>query len=352
MSTARRRVPAAWLLGGLAVALCVVVTIAAGRGAYAIDSRTVLAVLLDHAGIAGGDFTAQQASVLWAIRLPRVLLGVCVGAGLGIAGAVMQSLFRNPLADPGLVGVSSGAALAVAVIIVFGGALGPWAVRAGPALLPPAACIGAWFASWLVYRIGRTTSGVSVAAMLLAGIAINALAIALIGLASYLANDEQLRNLTFWSLGTLNQARWPATGAVAVATVAALLVLWPLRTGLNALALGEAEAAYLGVPVERLKRFAVFGTAIAVGASVAFCGMIGFIGLVAPHCVRMLGGPDARVVLPGAALLGAVLISIADVMARTVAAPAEIPIGVLTALLGTPFFLVLLLSNRHRMVVS
>jgi len=328
-----------------------VVVVAAGQGAYAIDSRTVVAVLLDRLGIDSGAFNAQQAAVLWAIRIPRILLGVCVGAGLGMAGATMQGLFRNPLADPGLVGVSSGAALAVAVTIVFGGVLWPRAAQLGPALLPLAACVGAGIAAGIVYRIGRTDLGVSVAAMLLAGIAINALALALIGLASYLANDEQLRNLTFWSLGTLGQARWPVAAAVAAGTALALLVLWPLRIGLNALALGETEAAYLGVPVERLKRRAVLGTAIAVGASVAFCGMIGFIGLVAPHCVRLLGGPDARIVLPGAALLGAVLISVADVIARTAAAPAELPIGVLTALLGAPFFLVLLLRNRRRMVL-
>jgi iron complex transport system permease protein len=336
----------------LAVALVAVVIIAAGQGAYVIGSRTVLAVLLDRMGIDGGEFTAQQAAVLWTIRLPRILLGVCVGAGLGLAGAVMQGLFRNPLADPGLVGVSSGAALAVAFMIVFGGLLWPWREwMPGPVVLPAAACIGAGVAAWLVYRIGRTVVGVSVPAMLLAGIAINALSLALIGLASYLANDEQLRNLTFWSLGTLGQARRLLTGIVAAGTAAALLLLWPLRVGLNALALGEAEAAYLGVPVEQLKRRAVLGTAIAVGVGVAFCGMIGFIGLVAPHCVRLLGGPDARVVLPGAALLGAVLISVADVIARTIAAPAEVPIGVLTALLGAPFFLGLLLRNRRNMAL-
>lgn len=347
-----RRVPACWLLGGLGILLIAVVIIAAGQGAYAIDSRTVLAVLLDRIGIDGGEFTSQQAAVLWTIRLPRILLGVCVGAGLGVAGAAMQGLFRNPLADPGLVGVSSGAALAVAIVIVSGGVVWPWQPwLSGPAAVPAAACVGAGVAAWLVYRIGRTASGVSVAAMLLAGIAINALALALIGLASYLANDEQLRNLTFWSLGTLGQARWLLTGIVAAGTAMALLALWPLRAGLNALALGEAEAAYLGVPVEKLKRRAVLGTAIAVGASVAFCGMIGFIGLVAPHCVRLLGGPDARVVLPGAALLGAVLISIADVVARLIAAPAEVPIGVLTALLGAPFFLILLLRSRRHLVL-
>lgn len=338
------------ILGG---SLLVLVVVAAGRGAYPIDSGTVLSILLDRIGLSVGDYSAQQATVLWHIRLPRVVLGLCVGAALGMAGAAMQSLFRNPLADPGLVGVTSGAMLAVALAIVFGNVL--WSQGRdllGLSLLPLSAFAGSALAAWLIYRIGRTTYGVSVVAMLLAGIALNALALALIGLASYLATDEQLRNLTFWSLGSLGQARWSGVAIVAAGSIAALLLLWLLRDGLNALALGEVEARHLGVPVERLKRMAIVGVALAVGVSVAFCGMIGFIGLVAPHCIRLLAGPDARIVLPGAALLGAILIVAADLAARTLVAPAEIPIGVLTALIGAPFFMTLLLRARHRMLPS
>lgn len=338
------------LFPALALALLFVVVAAAGGGAYPIDGAVVLAVVLDGLGLHAGDYAPQQAAVLWSIRLPRVVLGVCVGAALGISGAAMQSLFRNPLADPGLIGVSSGAMLAVALAIVFGGAL--WSRHIGVAglgMLPLAAVAGASLAAWLVYRIGRTENGTSVVAMLLAGIALNALALALIGLASYLASDEQLRNLTFWSLGSLGQARWAEIGIVAFGSALTLAILWPLAQPLNALALGETEAHHLGVPVERLKRLIVLGVAVAVGVSVAFCGMIGFIGLVAPHCVRLIAGPDARIVLPGAALLGALLIVAADLAARTLAAPAEVPIGVLTALIGAPFFIALLLHARQRL---
>lgn len=348
------RIAAAPLLAALLLVLLLTVIVAAGRGAYPIDSLTVLSVLLDTLHIPAGPHTSEQAAVLWSIRLPRVLLGVCVGAALGMAGAAMQSLFRNPLADPGLIGVTSGAMLAVALAIVFGNAmvstesqLGEW-ITLG--LLPAAAFAGAAASAALIWRIGRSVCGASVAAMLLGGIALNALALALIGLASYLATDEQLRNLTFWSLGSLGQARWPGVAIVAAGSLVALALLWSLRAGLNALALGEIPARHLGVPVEKLKRIAILGVAIAVGVSVAFCGMIGFIGLVAPHCVRLLAGPDARVVLPGAALLGAVLVVAADLVARTLAAPAEIPIGVLTALIGAPFFMVLLLRARSRLV--
>lgn len=349
------RLPPILLFPGLVLALIAVVLIAAGHGAYRIDGAVVLAVLLDGVGLHIGDYAPQQAAVLWNIRLPRVVLGVCVGAALGIAGAAMQGLFRNPLADPGLIGVSSGAMLAVALAIVFGGAV--WSQQRilggsglGLSVFPLAAVAGASLAAWLVYRIGRTAHGTSVVAMLLAGIALNALALALIGLASYLASDEQLRNLTFWSLGSLGQARWAEIGIVALGSALTLALLWPLAQALNALALGEVEAHHLGISVERLKRLIVLGVAVAVGVSVAFCGMIGFIGLVAPHCIRLLAGPDARIVLPGAALLGAVLIVAADLAARTLAAPAEVPIGVLTALIGAPFFMALLLRARHRLV--
>jgi len=254
------------------------------------------------------------------------------------------------LADPGLIGVSSGAALAVALTIVFGNLWWPALAQAmGLALLPVAAFAGGVLTTLLVYRIGRTSLGVSVAAMLLAGIAMNAIAMALIGLASYMATDEQLRNLTFWNLGSLAPATWPIVGVVSLVGAVALAGMWRLRSGLNAMALGEAEARHLGVAVESLKILAVVFSALAVGMAVAFCGIIGFLGLVAPHCIRLMAGPDARIVLPGAALLGAALTVAADLVARLIIAPAELPIGVLTALIGAPFFLFLLLRAKGRM---
>ncbi|GAA0506724.1 iron ABC transporter permease [Pigmentiphaga sp. GD03639] len=344
------RMPAAWLFPVLAALLVALVVVAAGRGAYPISASNVLAILLHKAGLAQGGFEPQQMGVLWTIRLPRVMLGVAVGALLGMAGATLQGLFRNPLADPGLIGVSSGAALAVALAIVFGNLWWPALAQAmGLALLPVAAFAGGVLTTLLVYRIGRTSLGVSVAAMLLAGIAMNAIAMALIGLASYMATDEQLRNLTFWNLGSLAPATWPIVGVVSLVGAVALAGMWRLRLGLNAMALGEAEARHLGVAVESLKALAVVFSALAVGMAVAFCGIIGFLGLVAPHCIRLMAGPDARVVLPGAALLGAALTVAADLVARLIIAPAELPIGVLTALIGAPFFLFLLLRAKGRM---
>jgi len=342
--------PAGWLLALLTVVLGVLVVVAAGRGAYPISASNVASILLYKAGLAEGGFEPQQLGVLWSIRLPRVMLGVGVGALLGAAGATLQGLFRNPLADPGLIGISSGAALCVALAIVFGDLWWPELSHAlGLALLPAAAFSGGVLATLLVYRIGRTSLGVSVAAMLLAGIAMNAIALALIGLSSYVATDEQLRNLTFWNLGSLASASWPVVGVVFAGGVVALAGMWRLRTGLNAMALGEPEARHLGIAVERLKAMAIIFSALGVGVAVAFCGIIGFLGLVAPHCIRLVAGPDVRIVLPGAALLGAVLTVGADLVARTAIAPAEMPIGVLTALVGAPFFLFLLLRAKARM---
>jgi iron complex transport system permease protein len=294
-----------------------------------------------------GGFEPQQAAVLRTIRLPRVLLGLLTGAGLGIAGASMQGLFRNPLADPTLIGVASGGALAAAFVIVLGAIWLPGAVSIlGPWTLPLAAFAGALAVTWLVYRIGDAEGILSLPIVLLAGIALNALALAGVGLLSYVASAEQLRNLTFWSFGSLAGGTWAILFAVAPFALAAIALGLLLARPLNALALGETQAGHLGVDVARVKHAAIVLTALAVGGLVAATGVIGFIGLVAPHAVRLACGPDHRVVLPGAALLGALLVVTADVVARTVVAPAELPIGILTAGLGAPFFLTLLLRRR------
>ncbi|MFT4192345.1 MAG: iron ABC transporter permease [Comamonas sp.] len=347
------RMPPAWLLGALGVALVAGMLVAAGQGAYRLPASRVIDVLLQQAGWPRDGVEPAMVGVLWSLRLPRVLLAALVGALLAMAGAALQGLFRNPLADPGLIGVSSGAALSVALVVVFGPLLWPALTAAQAlALQPVAAFAGGVLATALVYRLGRTQGGASVAAMLLAGIALNALAMAVIGLASYVATDEQLRNLTFWNLGSLAAASWTVLGLVALAGVPALLGLGRLAPALNALALGESEARHLGLAVERVKAAVVVLSALAVGAAVAFCGVVGFLGLVAPHCVRLLAGPDARVVLPGAALLGAALTVGADTLARTLVVPAELPLGVLTALVGAPFFLGLLLRSRERLGVA
>jgi iron complex transport system permease protein len=287
--------------------------------------------------------------IVWDIRLPRTLGAWLAGALLGLSGAVAQGLFRNPLADPGLIGVSSGAALAAGLTIVLGSLWFPDLPRAlGSWTLVLMAFGGGLAVTVLIYLLSRGEGGTRVGLMLLAGIAVNALAGAGLGLLSFLATDEQLRNLQFWLLGSLGGARWSAVALVGSITLIAGGAGLGLARALNALALGEAQAVLLGVPVERVKRIAIVVTALAVGAVTATTGIIGFIGLVAPHMVRLLGGPDHRWVLPGSALLGAVLVLLADAVARTLMQPAELPLGVLTAAVGVPFFLLLLRGAHGR----
>ncbi|MBV6288721.1 FecCD family ABC transporter permease [Pseudomonas aegrilactucae] len=288
----------------------------------------------------------QAELILGQIRLPRTLLGLVVGAVLALSGVAMQGLFRNPLADPGLVGVSSGAALGAAIAIVGGNWMGGIPDAFAPYLLSLCAFLGGLGVTALVYRLGRRDGQTSVATMLLAGIALTALAGSAVGLFTYLADDATLRTLTFWNLGSLNgasyQRLWP------LLLVAVVVALWlPRRAqALNALLLGESEARHLGIEVEKLKRELVFCTALGVGAAVAAAGLIGFIGLVVPHLVRLLAGPDHRVLLPASLLAGASLLLFADLIARLALAPAELPIGIVTAFIGAPFFLFLLVRGR------
>lgn len=338
------RVPAAVALTALLAALVVVALGCIGHGAFRIAPGETIAIVAHQLGLASADhFSAQQEAVLMSIRLPRVVLGVLTGAGLAVAGATMQGLFRNPLADPSLIGVSSGAALAAAATIVLGATQ-----LLGAFTLPLAAFIGALGVAVIVHRLADIDGRTSLAMMLLAGIAFTALGFAGIGFFSFVANDEQLRNITFWNLGSIGAASWHMLAAVAPLAGIAIAVLMRQANPLNALALGEAEAGHLGVRVQRLKATVILLAALCVGALVAVTGIIGFVGLIAPHMVRLACGPDHRVVLPGAALFGATLVLVADLVARTVVAPAELPIGVLTAFLGVPIFLALLLRQRRQ----
>ncbi|MDH0748929.1 iron ABC transporter permease [Pseudomonas sp. GD03842] len=292
------------------------------------------------------DGLQQAELILGQIRLPRTLLGLAVGAILALSGVAMQGLFRNPLADPGLVGVSSGAALGAAVAIVSSAWLGGLPEWLAPYLLSIAAFGGGLIVTGIVYRLGQRDGQTSVGVMLLAGVAMTALAGSIIGLFSYLADDATLRTLTFWNLGTLNGASYARVWPLLV--VCLLVVLWlPRRAkALNALLLGESEARHLGIEVERLKGELVLCIALGVGAAVAAAGLIGFVGLIVPHLIRLVVGPDHRVLLPASALAGASLLLLADVFARLVLAPAELPIGIVTAFIGAPFFLFLLVRGR------
>jgi iron complex transport system permease protein len=334
------------MLLGSALVLASLLT-ASARGAYAMDAASILRTL--WALLSGGLDGSPEQLVFLNIRLPRLLLGLAAGAGLGMSGALMQGLFRNPLADPGLVGVSSGAALAAGTTIVLGSHYFPDLPRSlGSWTLVLMAFAGSLAVTLLVYALAQSQGGTRVGLMLLAGVAINALAGAGLGCLTFLASDEQLRSIQFWLLGSLGGARWSAVVLVFAIVFAAVAAGTTCARPLNAIALGEAQAALLGVDVEATKRRIVAITALAVGAVTATTGMVGFVGLLAPHCVRLLAGPDHRTVLPGAALLGAALVLLADSVARTVVQPAELPLGVLTALVGVPFFLLLLRQFKER----
>lgn len=299
----------------------------------------------------GTPDNAQAAEVVQAIRLPRLILAICAGATLGICGAALQGLFRNPLADPTIIGVSSGGAVAAAFIIVFGNVHAPQLMAtAGPYALPAGAFLGSTAAILAVYALSQHSGITSGSSLILAGIAINAIASSALGYLSFLGTDDQLREMMFWTLGSLGRVTWASLLPVAALMIAAMLIILRLRSVLNVYLLGEREAVHLGVNVERLKREIILAVALGVGACVAVTGVIGFVGLAAPHIIRLFAGSDHRVVLPGSALLGALLLVGADLIARTAVAPAELPIGVLTGALGGPFFLWLLSRYRKELL--
>lgn len=342
-----RTVPARPLFLVLGAALLLVFWLALALGSVSLPLGDTLRALLHLSGVPVKAEGLERAElIVGQLRLPRALMGLLVGSLLALCGVAMQGLFRNPLADPGLIGVSSGAALGAALAIVFGAAVGGLPAVLAPYLLSLCAFLGGLAVTWLVYRLGRRDGQTSVATMLLAGIALTALASALIGLFSYLADDATLRSLTFWNLGSLNGASYPRLWPLLL--VGMLVAAWlPRRVdALNALLLGESEARHLGFDVERLKVELIFCTALGVGAAVAAAGMIGFIGIVVPHLLRLVVGPDHRRLLPASMLGGAILLLLADLLARLALAPAELPIGIVMALIGAPFFLYLLLRSR------
>lgn len=334
------------LLCGLAVLLALSSLVALSVGASGIPVARTLSILTDAVG--SGVASGGDALIVLQVRLPRLLLGLLIGAALASSGALMQGLFRNPLADPGLIGVSAGAALAAATTITLGDALlAPVAGRIPFGILPLGAFVGGLLTTLGLYAIATRSGRTSIATMLLAGVAFGALSGAIMGLFSYISDDRQLRDLSFWSLGSLSGATWTKVMAIAPLVLPVLLATPFLARGLNALSLGEAEAFHLGVPVQRVKASTILLVAVAVGASVAGAGMIGFVGIVVPHVLRLIAGPDHRWLLPASALLGAALLVSADTVARTLVAPAELPIGILTAAIGAPFFLWLLLRRER-----
>jgi len=311
-------------LWGLATTLALMTLVATGFGAL----RLPVTVLWSS-----GDEALRQ---IWlTIRLPRVLLALVIGGSLALAGCVMQGLFRNPLADPGLLGISSGAACAVALWVVLPVTLPALLMLYAPML---AAFLGALAATVVIFLLSQQRES-SLSRLLLVGIAINALCGAAVGVLSWVSNDAQLRQLSLWGMGSLGQAQWSTLLVVTSLMIPTVLVIWRLAEALNLLQLGEEEAHYLGVDVRLVQRVLLLCSALLVAAAVAVSGVIGFIGLVVPHLMRMWLGSDHRAVIPGSVLAGAFLLLMADTAARTLVAPAEMPVGLLTSILGAPWFL-------------
>ena len=323
----------------LTIALPVAILLSAGLGAYFIAPWRIPAILF-----AGADAEAYQ--VLAYVRFPRVLLSVIVGAGLACSGACLQGLFRNPLADPGLIGVSSGAAVGA----------GLWIVFSGPAMggfgMPIAAFVGALLVTTLAWRVACRIGRISVAALLFAGIALTAIAQAFIGLLTYVASEDELRNLIFWQMGSFGYATWHLVIVTALLSAVGLYLLLKSSRALNAMAFGESTAFSLGVSTEALKRRVLIGTALTVGAGVAAAGGIGFVGLIVPHLLRMAVGADHRWLLPASIVSGAAFMTATDLAARTVAQPVELPVGIITAFTGAPFLLWLLVRERGKAVYA
>lgn len=332
------------LFGPLLGLLALAIGLELHAGAIDVGLDTVRRIVT---GTAAPDDIAVTALIQ--LRLPRVLVAVLVGAALAQSGTAMQALFRNPLAEPGLIGVSAGAALAAALVFtglpVASGSIDRWT---GPSLLPLAAFAGGLLVALAVLRIARIDGSTRMTPLLLAGSAINAFVAAMVGLLAATAGDGALRGFTRWLYGDLGRAGWIEL-AVAAPLIGWVLLRLPADArALDALLLGDAEAAHLGVAVEPLRRRVLLQSVLAAATAVALAGMIGFVGLIVPHAIRLVAGPGHRRLLPAASLLGAALLLFADLAARTVAAPAELPVGVLTALLGAPFFVLLLVRLRGR----
>ncbi|MTI17119.1 iron ABC transporter permease [Rhodobacteraceae bacterium RKSG542] len=330
----------------LAGVLLSVIVVSIAIGPSSVSFNALFQGIMNAFG-AGEPMSMRDHVVLFDIRLPRTIMGCMIGASLAVSGAMMQGLFRNPLADPGIVGVSSGAAFAAVSVIVLGSML-PASIAAltGSFLLPLSAFGGGLISTLLLYKVSTRGGETSVATMLLAGIALSAITGAFTGLIVFQSDDNQLRDFTFWSMGSLGAATWGRIASIAPFVLALLISIPFLSRGLNALLLGEAEAFHLGFDRQKLKRWIILVVAAATGAAVSAAGAIGFVGIVVPHILRLVLGPDHRLLLPASAMLGASLLVGADVACRIIVAPAELPIGILMAMIGAPVFLSILLSKR------
>jgi len=313
-------------------------------GAVEISPAEILSALRKTV-TASGEYTLNE-RILMQIRLPRALLSLFVGAGLAVGGTLMQALFRNPIVEPGLAGTSSGAAFGAALYFVLGGMFkfigGGWA-------LPVAAFAGGALSTFMVFILSekKHAGKQSVTTLLLMGIAVNALFMSCVGFLAYIARDPQARSITFWNLGTLSGASWNAVAIVGITTTICIAIALRYAKQLNALILGDEEAALIGVEVKKLKRYILLVNIVMIAVATAFVGIITFVGLVVPHLLRIWKGSDNRYLIIGGTLLGAILLSVADLLARMALSPAELPIGIVTSIVGVPVFIYLLRSKNY-----
>ncbi len=339
----RHRSAGAVLLVVLAIALVVAALISAGRGQLDVPPSEVLGSVLHRLGLDIGPMPSHPGgeAALWTIRFPRVVMAALVGAALGCGGAVMQGVFGNPLADPGITGVSAGAAVGACMVIVFGWSfLGPWTVVV-------LALLGGLASALVVYSLSRSQGRSEVVTLILTGVAVTAIAGAAVAFLTFLGDTQAREQIVFWQLGSLNGIRWPYVAVAAPIVLAGIALATVMARSLDLLSLGERAARHVGVDVERLRLRGIGVVALLTSAAVAFCGIIVFVGLVVPHLIRMAVGPRHLVLIPGSALGGAVLLVVADLVARTAVPYADLPIGMLTALVGGPFFLWLIHRTRR-----
>ena len=325
---------------GLAAFSLITCFIALAFGGVKIALPTLLDIIFSS------QIDSLQHAVIWEIRLPRLVLAVVVGAGLGASGAAMQAIFRNPLADPGLIGISSGAALgAIATIVLGNSLLSAFSDTYGIYAVPVGAFLGCLAVCAMIYRLSAQGNQFTIISLLLAGIAVNAIVGSLIGILTLISSDAELRDLTFWSMGSLAGNSLEMMLPSFIMILVCCVLLTRLAKPLNIYLLGEQQAKHLGVNVISLKKQAFIYTALCTGAAVALTGMIGFVGFIVPHIMRLLMGPDHRYLMPASMLGGAILLSLADILARTLILPSELPIGLITSALGGPFFLIMLLKT-------
>lgn len=333
--------------GILLLALLAVISLY--MGVYVFEKHSLAEVLQ---GLITNDASLSQADrfVMMDLRLPRIVMAILIGSALAVSGTCLQGMFKNPLATPDLIGITSGASLFAAMAIVLGSSLKQYVPEVFHfSFLSIMAFIGALITMLMVYRISTTGGKTNVVIMLLSGVAITALGFAITGFLIYISKEEQLRDLTFWNLGSLAGATWTKNAIMAVIVVVSFFFLINKGKALNAMMLGERDAQHLGIPVEKIKKQIVVLTALMVGTSVAFAGTIGFVGLIVPYILRLIFKSNYHIILPMSAVFGGVLLLAADTISRTVAAPSEIPIGILTAFMGAPIFIVILLRNRNSM---